>query len=183
MIRAYTSYTLASGVSVETIATKNGNSTQALDLTGNEFNQTMIGNNGINTLSGMDGNDSLLGLEGNDILIGGSGADSLRGGPGNDTFKYADVTDSMTGSIDRILDFATGDTIDLTQIDANSGAADDQAFAFVGTNAFTGTAGELRYAIIGPDTYVYGDSDGDGSADLVIMLAGSHVMTGTDFAL
>jgi Ca2+-binding RTX toxin-like protein len=183
MIRAYTSYTLASGVSVETIATKNGNSTQALDLTGNEFNQTIVANNGANVLSGMAGDDSLLGLEGNDILIGGSGADSLKGGPGSDVFLYQSVSDSIASAMDRIVDFATGDKIDLSQIDANSGAANDQAFAFVGTNAFTGTAGELRYEISGGATYVYGDTDGDGSADLVIMLAGSHAMAGADFGL
>jgi hypothetical protein len=47
----------------------------------------------------------------------------------------------------------------------------------------SGTAGELRYEISGGDTYVYGDSDGDGSADFVIMLAGSHAMAGADIGL
>jgi Ca2+-binding RTX toxin-like protein len=182
MIRAYTSYTLESGVSVETIATKNGYSTEALDLAGNEFNQTIVANNGANVLSGMGGSDNLLGLEGNDTLIGGAGADTLRGGLGNDSFVFQSASDSTVGAMDRIIDFTAGDSIDLAQIDANSGVADDQAFDFVGSAAFSGTAGELRYEASAENTFVYGDTNGDGSADFVIQLAGSHALTLGDFA-
>ena len=183
LVRAYTSYTLAAGVSIETMSTKNSANTTAIDLTGNELNQKMIANEGVNVLDGGGGNDRIQGLGGNDTLIGGDGADQLTGGTGNDIFRFNDASESTGAARDIILDFASGDSIDLANIDANSGAADDQAFTFIGTDAFSNIAGELRYSIIDGNTLVYGDTDGDGNADLVIQLAGSHVMGGTDFGL
>lgn len=50
-------------------------STDALDATGNEFDNYISGNAGINRLSGGAGNDTLDGLGGADILIGGKGND------------------------------------------------------------------------------------------------------------
>ena len=44
--------------------------------------------------------------------------------------------------MDQILDFTPGtDKIDLSRIDANSLVAGDQAFNWIGSNAFSGTAG------------------------------------------
>jgi Ca2+-binding RTX toxin-like protein len=183
MVRAYASFTLASGVSIETITTKNAASTAAMDLTGNELNQTILGTAGANLLSGLDGNDNIKGYDGYDTLTGGAGGDTLAGGLGDDLFVYESASDSTALALDRILDFSNGDTIDLGQVDANSALADDQAFDLIGTAEFSGAAGELRYSIVGSDTYVYGDTNGDGSADLLIQLAGSHALALGDFAL
>ena len=67
---------------------------------------------------------------------------------------------------DEIDDFsrAEGDRIDLSRIDASSTMVGDQAFNFVGSARFTGTAGELRYA----SGELQGDVNGDGSADFRI---------------
>ena len=75
------------------------------------------------------------------------------------------------GNADVITDFnqAEGDVIDLSGIDAIAGGTDD-AFAFLGTGAFTGTAGELRYFVYNGNTFVEGDVDGDGAADFMIAL-------------
>ena len=81
------SYVLAAGVSVETLGTTNASSTTALNLTGNEINNSIFGNAGVNVLNGGAGNDSLNGLAGNDTLIGGDGTDTLRGGTGNDSYN------------------------------------------------------------------------------------------------
>jgi hypothetical protein len=50
-----------------------------------------------------------------------------------------------------------------------------------GTGAFTGNAGELRYQELNGNTYVYGDTDGDGTADFTICLTGSHTLASGDF--
>jgi hypothetical protein len=73
--------------------------------------------------------------------------------------------------MDHILDFTPGtDKIDLSRVDANALAAGDQAFAWIGSNAFSGAAGELRAFQSGGNWILEGDVDGNGSADLVVML-------------
>src|SRR5439155_22873217 len=91
-----------------------------------------------------DGNDTLIGGANGDILYGGLGSDTLTGGGGNDLFYYTDVAQSVGANTDRITDFTAGDKIDLSQIDADTTQAGDQAFNFIGSNAFDGQAGELR---------------------------------------
>jgi hypothetical protein len=75
------------------------------------------------------------------------------------------------------------DRIDLAQIDADTGAADDQAFSFIGDGAFTHTAGELQAKAAGANTLISGDVDGNGTADFQILLSGSVAVQATDFLL
>ena len=86
---------------------------------------------------------------------------------------------------DRIIDFshAEGDHINLAGVDANSASAGDQAFAFIGAAAFHDTAGELRYEITNGNTYLTGDTNGDGLADFMVRLDGSHALVAGDFIL
>ena len=45
----------------------------------------------------------------------------------------------MSAAMDQILDFTPGtDKIDLDRIDANTAVAGDQAFTWIGSNAFSG---------------------------------------------
>jgi Ca2+-binding RTX toxin-like protein len=123
------------------------------------------------TLVGGAGNDQLFGQGGNDWMEGGLGADQLRGGFGSDLFVYKSVAESTTGSVDHIIDFEDQtDLIKLDLIDANTNLAGDQAFNFIGENAFSHTAGELRITGAGAHWFVEGDINGDGIADLVIQV-------------
>ena len=75
--------------------------------------------------------------------------------------------------------------MDLEGIDANAsnGAADD-AFRYIGFNPFTGAAGELRSQLQDyKSTLILGDMDGDGVADLQILLSGAHQLLDRDFVL
>ena len=160
------SYALSAGSSIELFGTRDANGTAAINLTGNELGQTIVGNAGANILLGGGGQDNLIGGAGDDLLDGGTGYDSYTGGTGADTFRFSD-TDNGGGNnpIGWIRDFASEDTIDLSLIDANSNAAGDQAFSFLGTGAFTGTAGQLRYETLGATYRFFGDTNGDGVAD------------------
>jgi Ca2+-binding RTX toxin-like protein len=158
----------------------------AIDGTGNALDNVISGNNGVNSLGGGGGNDTLWGYGGNDTLIGGAGKDTLIGGTGNDTFLFAggDFGGATTVTADRITDFTGGqDKIDLTQLDANTLSGGDQAFSFIGSAAFSGTAGELHYQQIGGNTYISGDTNGDGLADFMIKLDGLHTLVSADFGL
>ncbi|WP_027998509.1 M10 family metallopeptidase C-terminal domain-containing protein [Sinorhizobium arboris] len=142
-------------------------------LNGDAGNDVLYGGAGSDRLYGGIGNDKLFGEAGNDLLYAGSGADRLTGGSGADRIVFkalSDTTVARSGR-DTIFDFtAKADRIDLATIDANTSLAGDQAFAFVGTAAFSGKKGELRYSREASDTYVYGDVNGDRKADFAIHL-------------
>lgn len=127
--------------------------------------------------------DTLIGGAGNDTFFGGLGADVLTGGTGNDLFRYTAINESLVGSRDRITDFAAGDRIELTQIDADGNAGNgDTAFTFIGAGAFTNVAGQLHIIASGADWLVEGDVNGDGAADFQILVQGAQPLE-AQFAL
>jgi serralysin len=140
-------------------------------------------------LFGGGGNDTLIAGQGGDLLVGGGGADGLTGGAGADVFRYDSTADSTAGASDLVGDFTSGtDKIDLSRIDANTIAAGDQAFTWIGANAFSGagaaSAGELRVYQDNGSWYVQGDTNGDGNADLVLVFqVGTPALVQGDFLL
>ncbi|MCF3638914.1 hypothetical protein LXM94_02885 [Rhizobium sp. TRM95111] len=157
------------------------------DLTGNGGDDVLRGNGGDDVLRGRIGADVLNGGTGDDILSGGYGADLLTGGSGADTFAFRAESASPAGEgrFDTILDFnvADGDRIDLTGFDANGNRSGIQPFDFIGTDGFSGKAGELRYGKLDGDTFVRADLDGDSEADFVVKLEGGFDLQSDSFLL
>jgi Ca2+-binding RTX toxin-like protein len=61
-------------------------------LTGNELDNSLVGNNYTHDrLFGAAGNDALRGEQGDDFLDGGTGADWMTGGAGDDTFVVDNI--------------------------------------------------------------------------------------------
>jgi Ca2+-binding RTX toxin-like protein len=153
-------------------------------INGSNHDDVMTGNALANALIGFDGNDTLTGGGGDDVLRGGAGADTLNAGNGGDVFSYTAVSDSTASAADTIQDFQSWDGISLKAIDADGNAANgDTAFSFIGTTAFSGTAGQLRYEIAGDTTTVSADVDGDSAADMIIHLTGAITLTASEFLL
>jgi len=203
-IAASLSWVLGANVENLTLA-----GTSAINGTGNALANALTGNGAANTLDGaagddlvqgLGGNDTLLGQTGNDrleggdgadLLIGGSGRDTLVGGAGSDRFDFDSAGDTVAGNGDQLLDFVAGlDKIDLSTMDARTGTKKNDAFQFVGTGAFTGAAGQLRYETVdlagttGDYTKIMGDLNGDKIADFEIILIGSAgTLDATDFIL
>jgi serralysin len=110
-----------------------------------------------NVLSGLGGADVIRGFEGNDTLIGGAGGDTLTGGAGHDTFVF----DQLSDLGNTITDFSLDDVLDFGQLNID--------LSFVGDAAFSGAAGELRYA----GGVLSGDFNGDLIADFSVTLTGA----------
>ncbi|OWJ67836.1 calcium-binding protein [Inquilinus limosus] len=154
-------------------------------LVGTDGGNVFQGFFGNDLLSGRGGTDHLDGSYDDDTLVGGRGADGLRGGSGADIFRIDRLVESLPGQEDTILDFSAGDGdgIDLSRIDADLTAAGNQAFTFIGTAAFSGIAGELRYEIRGDDLLISADADGDRVADLAVTARDLTQLAASDLIL
>ncbi len=155
------------------------------DLFGSAYADALTGSAVANTLAGGGGADTLWGLDGGDVLNGGTQADVLYGGKGADVFVFSGLTDSTWLGFDTIKDFEKGqDLINLAAIDAVLGGLDD-AFRFIGTQAFSGNGAEVRYTrdpasgttVI--DVQVAGWTRGDTQ----IVLTGLFELTAASFVL
>ena len=153
---------------------------QVLNIsTGGELDARAAGDQ----LVGAAGNDHLIGGAGVDILKGGAGQDTLTGGGAADSFVFTALADSKVSAPDLITDFAAGDHIDLSAIDADTGHAGNQAFHVGATSGHAGDvvitydAAHDRTVI---DLYVNGDS----KVDAEIWVGGDHHDLGVgDFVL
>jgi Ca2+-binding RTX toxin-like protein len=160
---------------------------QANTLASNEvlrFNGAAESDGSFSIFSG-NGNDVITGSRNDDTISGRGGADTLTGGGGSDTFLYTNVADSTAAARDMITDFAAGDRIDLSRIDAITGGADD-GFTLIGTAGFSNVAGQLRFSNTSGNIFaVEGDVNGDGAADFSILLTNidAHTITTADFVL
>ena len=147
---------------------------------GGSGSDVIKGNDAKNVLQGRAGNDKLYGLDGNDVLIGGAGKDVLSGGSGADVFTFKSASESRGSASDTISIFVRGaDHVDLRGIDADTGAAGNQAFTFIGASAFSGEAGELKYS----RGVLSGDVNGDKIADFRIAITGISALSAGDFYL
>ena len=154
-------------------------------LLGGDGDDQLRGDSGDDLLDGGAGADYLFGLDGDDVLIGGLGRDELSGNQGADRFVLDDVAGSAAQYPDQLLDFRAyeRDKIDISGIDANSQSQQDDAFAFIEDDPFSGSAGELRYSASEGVTYLYGDVNGDGEADFGLELLGVSSLSVDDIVL
>jgi Ca2+-binding RTX toxin-like protein len=151
-------------------------------LNGEAGHDTLNGGSGDDVLSGGVDDDILIGGAGNDVLAGGDGTDQLSGGSGADRFVFEDVAGSPAQAPDLVFDFnaVQGDQIDVSGIDAISVTTENDEFIFIGDDAFSGDAGELRFVHDASDGLLEGDVNGDGTADFTIELLGVTSLSGDD---
>ena len=143
--------------------------------------------NGVSQITGGAGNDTIVGSAENNTILGNAGADNLTGGAGQDSFVFLTSSESQGTAIDTIADFLPGtDVIDLSAIDAIFATAlENDAFIFIGSSAFAGAAGTLRYdtTSIAGVTRVLGHVDSNTSVDFEVRLTGTYDLTSADFIL
>jgi hypothetical protein len=142
---------------------------QNSELIGGDGDDLLIGNTGNDALWGGLGRDTLIGRHGNDWLQGGQGSDWLIGGKGKDFFSWQ-ASDVSRLWRDTIIDFngLEGDRLGIDAVLDGSDPFANRGWNYIGSEAFTGAAAELRFA----GGHLLGDVDGDGKADLRIHLLG-----------
>jgi Ca2+-binding RTX toxin-like protein len=145
--RVYASvdYGLRAGVSVEILTTTNKGGLDAIDFTGNEFDNTITGNAGVNVLNGGGGNDKIDGYLGADQMIGGAGDDSFYVDNGGDTVEEA----AGGGLNDRVYTTVSYTLAAGMEIELLSSANPDKTASLVLTgnefaNGIIGNAGANR---------------------------------------
>jgi Ca2+-binding RTX toxin-like protein len=163
VVYASVSYQLVDGQHVEVISAEDPGGTAGLDFTGNEFDQTILGNAGANTLDGRGGSD---------VLLGNGGADSF-------TF----TTTLGAGNVDFIADFQVGvDEIVLDNavfVGLGDGALPAAAFR-IGTAAQDADDRIIYDAATGA-LYFDGDGNGGGAAIQFATLGTGLSLTASDF--
>ncbi|MDQ6438121.1 calcium-binding protein [Mesorhizobium sp. LHD-90] len=152
-VTANISYVLGAGVEAELLRTTANGGTAAINLTGNEFAQTVYGN------------------AGNNVINGKGGADVLRGFAGNDTYvvdnKADQVIETVGGGVDTVTastSYALGAGVEVEALRTTSSG---------GTAAINLTGNALKQSITGNagDNILH---DGGGSgADTLSGLGGN----------
>ncbi|MFC7498210.1 hypothetical protein ACFQRC_03135 [Enterovirga sp. GCM10030262] len=178
-VRTTVSYTLAGSAFGEFVENMVLIRSDAIDGTGNGFNNRIVGNDANNVIKGELGRDALIGGAGDDSLYGGGANDRLFGGVGNDGFYF----EELSSFADRIVDFSsTDDAVFLdravfTQIE--EGALDPESFV-IGTEAQDAN----DRVIYDPDSgWVRYDPDGSGGQtfNVFLTLPPGTVIEHTDF--
>jgi Ca2+-binding RTX toxin-like protein len=156
-----TSYTLTAGSEIEQFNVEDHNSTTAMSLVGNEFNNIINGNNGDNFISGGAGADDMMGWGGNDTYV----VDN----PGDTLFENGDVhstPENESEGFDTVLTFVSFDVGLYNEIEVLQaiGTANVNLTGSLDDNRIIGNdAGNIINGSYGKDTMT-----GGGAADAFV---------------
>ena len=171
-----------------------------------EIDTSLFGDAGNDTISvstkekgyGGDGNDT---LRGSGLLDGGAGNDILNNNGNTTTVFYggADSDTIITNKVKAVIPYHTIDDSKLgagnrdivTDFDTSSGAVFElyhllaNPLTFLGSKAFDGTSGAVRFAVEPANkwTLIQVDINGDNTADMEIELTGLKFLSADDFVL
>lgn len=163
LIKSSVSYILAAHIEKLTLT-----GTANLIGTGNDLDNTLLGNSGANIL---------IGDAGNDILNGGGGVDTLIGGLGNDIYVVEDISDLVIEQSDE--------GVDLVQSSVSYTLSENvDNLTLAGVAAINGNGNEAANILIGNSAanILFGDAGNDtlnGGAGADVMIGG----TGNDLYL
>ncbi len=152
------SYTLQTGVYVETLQTTNAAGTSTLNLTGNAFKQLIVGNAAVNTLdSGTGVGDTLRGLGGSDIYRIRNSTDIIDETTGNGVLDQVQAAVSFVlASDDNIEAMATINAAATTAINLTGNSLAQTITGNAGANILDGKGGNDTMAGgAGADVFVF----------------------------
>ena len=149
-VMASASYTLGAAAFIERLTTTSAAGTGAINLTGNNIGQELIGNAGVNTLDGRGGADTMTGGAGDDVYVVDKVADTtleLAGG-GSDTVQSS-VTYTLASEVENLT------LIGNITINANGNGLNNVVTGNNGVNTIDGGAGaDTMTGNAGNDTFL-----------------------------
>ncbi|PSJ17091.1 calcium-binding protein, partial [Nitrosomonas supralitoralis] len=164
-VQSSVTFSLSSSINVERLTLTGAN---AIDGTGNNRLNTLIGNDEDNTLTGLNGNDTLDGQGGNDTMVGGRG---------NDLYIVDSVSDTVTEQAGQGID-----TVQSSVTFSLSSSINVERLTLTGTNAIDGIGNNRSNTLIGNDgdntlTGLSGKDtlDGQGGNDTLVGGMGSDI--------
>ncbi|MDQ6433935.1 calcium-binding protein [Mesorhizobium sp. LHD-90] len=153
-IASSVTYVLTAGAAVEMLRTTLPGGGGFLSLTGNAFDQTIVGNFGINVLRGGGGKDTLHGLGGDDTYFVDSADDAVVESSGHGTADLVATT----------VSYVLGETTEVETLRTTANG---------GTSAIDLTGNALRQTIIGNAGNNILHDGGVGAADTMTGLDGN----------
>jgi Ca2+-binding RTX toxin-like protein len=153
-IFAAVSYALAAGAEVEMLTTANNAGTAALNLTGNEFAQTIQGNAGANVLDGKGGADILQGLQGNDVYYVDNAGDRVLESDGQGSDRVIASASWVLGAGVSVETRTTVASAATTAINLTGNAFAQSMVGNAGANRLdSGGGGDTMVGLGGDDFY------------------------------
>jgi Ca2+-binding RTX toxin-like protein len=170
-------FALPFGAEIEVLETTNPTGITPLELLGNEFGNTIGGNDGDNIIAGTSSWWDTR-YDGRDVMTGRGGAD---------TFVWTSTAETsvVLAEADVVTDFnrSEGDLLSFFRIDADETIPGPlPAFTFVGTDPFTAPA-QVRYFTDNTDTFIQLNTDADLAPEATIRLVGLHLVEASWFEL
>jgi Ca2+-binding RTX toxin-like protein len=176
LVLTYLSHTLSNGNQIETLSTVFHQGTDAINLGGNDYNNTLIGNYGANYLNGNGGVDVMIGLNGNDTYVADNAGDVVQeaaGGGADLLFSFVSYVLAAGQEVETVSTAVQGGTAALA-LTGNEYA--QTIIGNAGANLLDGKGGsDTLYGLGGADTFAFTTALGAGNVDTV-----ADFVAGTD---
>jgi Ca2+-binding RTX toxin-like protein len=172
------SYILGFGSSVELLASRDNSLTVAMNLFGNELNNTILGNNGANYLDGLTGADVMAGYSGDDTYIIDNAGDVVveEAGRGSDAvYTSLSFVLSAGSSVETIgaRDNSLTIALNITGNELGNGLLGNN-----GANVLDGKGGaDTLLGFAGADTFAFTTAIGTGTGNVDLI---ADFVSGTD---